>query len=57
MCETSACDINEVISPPYFSPGKECDNKVIVKLQTTGGAPKAGYLGVTQTTAVQDNQW
>jgi len=54
---TSACDINEVISPPYFSPGKECDNKVIVKLQTTGGAPKAGYLGVTQTTAVQDNQW
>ena len=54
---TSAGDINEVISPPFISPEKECDNKVIVKLQTTGGAPKAGYRGVTHTTAIQENQW
>ena len=43
-------------SAPYFSPKKECNNKVIVEIQTTGGTPKAGYLGVIQTTAVQENQ-
>ena len=25
-------------------------------METTGGTPKAGYLGVIQTTAVQKNQ-
>ena len=25
-------------------------------MQTTGGTPKAGYLGVIQATAVQENQ-
>ena len=43
-------------SAPYFSPKKELNNKVIVEIQTTGGTPKAGYLGVIQTTAVQENQ-
>ena len=44
-------------SPPYFSSKKEWNNKVIVEIQTTGGTPKAGYIGVIQTTAVQENQW
>ena len=43
-------------SAPYFSPKKELNNKVIVEIQTTGGTPKAGYLGVIQMTAVQENQ-
>ena len=43
-------------SAPYFSPKKELNNKVIVEIQTTGGTPKAGYLGAIQTTAVQENQ-
>ena len=43
-------------SPPYFSPKKECNNKLIVELQTMGGTPKAGYLGVIQTTDLQENQ-
>ena len=43
-------------SAPYFSGKKECNNKVIVEIQTTGGTPKTGYIGVIQTTAVQKNQ-
>ena len=43
-------------SAPYFSPKKELNNKVIVEIQTNGGTPKAGYLGVIQMTAVQENQ-
>ena len=41
---------------PYFSPKKEWNNKVIDKIQTTCDNPKAGYLGVIQKTAVQENR-
>ena len=43
-------------SPLYFSPKKEWNKRVIVEIQTTGGTPKAGYLGVIQATAVQENR-
>ena len=56
-CVRDIANLECGLSPPYFSPKKEWDNKVIVELQTTSGTPKAGYLGVIQMTAVQENQW
>ena len=45
------------ITSTFSSPKKEWNNKVIVEIQTAGDTPKAGYLVVIQTTAVQENQW
>ena len=45
-----------VISTLFLSEKKEWNNKVIVEIPTTGGTPKAGYLAVIQTTAVQENR-
>jgi len=53
------CDIpnfRELVISTFFLSVKGTNNKVTVELQTTGGTPKAGYLGVIQMTTVQENQ-